>query len=78
MFIFRSEPHIRIKKFGELRVGDVFFFNELPFIKLDTDYFENSLCLEDAITCNFKYNDEVEYQYCGFFRSNSFKERKNE
>ena len=77
MVIFRYEPHIRIRKFGELRVGDVFFFNELPFIKLDTDYFQNTLCLEDGIQCNFNYNDDVEYQYCGYFRSNSYKEKKN-
>lgn len=78
MYLFRNEKYIKIKKFGELRVGDCFFFNEIPYLKLDSDYFQNTLCLEDGILVNFSYNDDVEYQWCGYFRSHSYKGRNYE
>lgn len=76
MHVFRSEFHIRIKKFGDLLTGELFFYNNLPFIKLDTDYLQNAICLDDGIMCHFRYNDDVEFQYCGYFRSKRCKDKK--
>ena len=38
MYLFKCDERIKIMKFGELSTGDCFFFNELPFIKTDSDY----------------------------------------